>query len=159
MRCRLRASRSTQQGGSVSRSRHHTGWAGALGVASELSRRGYDAAITLGNTPSLDLICSSPGQTRFTVQVKTVTSKTWVRIRKTMLELDPQPDLFFAIVFIPEDSAMPLEYYILTNHEVYETYRRQRKTKLDGQPYRPGFEGIGWRDVKSHAARWDKLPK
>lgn len=141
------------------RSRHYTAWAGALGVASELSRRGHDAAITLGNTPSLDLICSSPGQARFTVQVKTVTSKTWVRIRKTMLELDPQPDLFFAIVFIPADSARPLEYCILTSAEVHKIYCGQRKTKLDGQPYKPGFEGVGWRDVQPHAGRWDKLPQ
>jgi hypothetical protein len=143
----------------VPRSRHHTGWSGALGVASELSRRSYDAAITLGNTPSLDLICSSPGQSRFTVQVKTVTSKTLVRIRKTALERDPQPDLFFVVVFISADPAMPLEYYVLENEEVHEAYCRQRKTRLDGQPYKPGFEGLGWSDVKPHAGRWDKLPQ
>jgi hypothetical protein len=143
----------------VPRSRHHTGWAGALGVASELSRRSYDAAITLGNTPALDLICSSSGQKRFTVQVKSNTTKTWVRIRKEALERDPQPDLFFAFVFIPVDSTMPFEYYILTNAEVHEAYRRQVKTKRDGQPYKPGFEGIGWIDVSPHPGGWDKLPQ
>ncbi|HZL63727.1 MAG TPA: hypothetical protein VFD50_02105 [Thermoleophilia bacterium] len=143
----------------MKRSRHHTGWSGALGVASELSRRGYDAAITLGNTPSLDLICSSPGRKRFTVQVKSNTTKTWVRIRKEALELDPQPDLFFAFVFIPTDSTMPLEYCILTSAEIHEAYLRQPKVRRDGQPYKLGSAGIAWREVQPHASRWDKLPQ
>lgn len=143
----------------MKRSRHYTGWAGLLGVASELSRRSYDAAITLGNTPALDLICSSPAGQRFTVQVKSNTTKTWVRIRKSMLEADPQPDLFFAIVFIPADPALPFEYFILTSAEVHEAYRCQAKTKRDGKPYKPGFEGIGWIDVKPHPGGWEKLPK
>ena len=58
----------------ATRSTQHTGAAGTLAVASELSRRGYDAAITLGNTPTLDILCSSPDGTPFTVQVKSVSS-------------------------------------------------------------------------------------
>lgn len=142
----------------MGRSRHHTGWAGALGVASELSRREYDAAITLGNTPTLDLICSSPGGRSFTVQVKTASSRTWILIKKAILLAEPRNDLYFAIVFIPPDRAKPLEYHILTHAEVCAAYNRQSKTRRDGEPYKTGMEGIGWADVKNHAGRWDKLP-
>lgn len=142
----------------MARSKHHTGWAGALGMASELSRRGYDAAITLGNTPSLDLICSSPEGRRFTVQVKTASTKTWVYVQKAALEKKPQADLFYAIAFIPPDDGQALQYFILTSAEVHESYQGQRHTKRDGSPYKPGHEGLGWRDVTPHVARWDKLP-
>ena len=140
------------------RSKHHTGWAGALGVASELSRRGHDAAITLGNTPALDLICSSPEGTRFTIQVKTASTKTWVPISKVALDRDAQDDLFYVVAFIPADLSLPFEYYILSSAEVHEAWLGQRKVKLNGQPYKPGFEGLGWGDVKTHLGRWDKLP-
>ena len=142
----------------MARSKHHTGWAGALGVASELSRRGYDAAITLGNTPSLDLICSSPGGESFTVQVKTASTKTWVYVSKAALEKAPRPDLYYAIVFIPPDLDAPLEYYILTSAEAKRAYEGQRKTRRDGEPYKPGHEGLGWRDITPYVACWGKLP-
>src|SRR5262249_31758496 len=87
---------------SVTRSRHHTAWAGALAAAAELSRREYDAAITLGNTPTHDLVCSSPGGTPFTVQVKSVASKNWILIQKSMLENpSPSPTLYFVVVLVP----------------------------------------------------------
>ena len=70
----------------MKRTSHYTAWAGLLALAAELSRRGYDAAITLGNTPSLDLICSSPSGTPFTVQVKSLSAANWVLIQKAMLK-------------------------------------------------------------------------
>jgi hypothetical protein len=48
------------------------GNAGQYFVAGELSRRGYAAAITLGNTPNTDILCSDRHGTRFVhIQVKT----------------------------------------------------------------------------------------
>ena len=142
----------------MGRSRHHTSWAGALAVAAGLSRREHDAAITLGNTPALDLICSSPGEVAFTVQVKSVSSGNWVLIRKSVLEARPRADLFFAVVLVPSDPEKPFEYHILTHKEVCELYQQQRKVRKDGQPYKPGMDGLAWGDVRQHKNRWDKLP-
>lgn len=142
----------------MQRSRHYTGWAGLLALAAELSRRGYDAAITLGNTPALDLICSSPGGERFTVQVKSASAANWVRIQRAMLEAKPKTDLFVAVVLVPIATERPFEFHILTHREACELYSRQRRTRLDGQPYKPGFEGLAWSDVRLHVSRWDKLP-
>ena len=48
------------------------GNAGQFRVASELCRRGYSAAITLGNTPNVDILCSSDdGSKSICIQVKT----------------------------------------------------------------------------------------
>ena len=144
----------------MERSRHHTAWAGALAVAAELSRNRYDAAITLGNTPALDLICSSPGQKSFTVQVKSVASSTFVLIQKKHLEGPPRDDLYFAVVLVPPpDVLQPFVFHILTHTEVCEIYGNYSGLKKDGQPYKAGMEGLSWADVKPFRDRWAKLPK
>jgi hypothetical protein len=143
----------------MERARHYTGWAGLLAVAAELSRRGYDASITLGNTPALDLICSSPAGEPFKVQVKSASGPNWVRIQKALLEATPKIDLFLAVVLVPKDTRRPFEFYILTHSEACDLYGKQRRTRLDGRPYKPGFEGLSWGDVRPYVSRWDKLPK
>src|SRR5438874_6148655 len=41
-------------------------------IAGELCRRGYSAVVTLGNTPNVDILCSTQQGTRFAhIQVKT----------------------------------------------------------------------------------------
>jgi hypothetical protein len=143
----------------MERSKHHTAWAGALAVAAELSRNGYDAAITLGNTPTLDLICSSPGQKSFTVQVKSISSSTFVLIQKKHLEGPPRDDLYFAVVLVPPPHVpQPFVFYILTHTEVCDIYGHYSGLKKDGQPYKGGMEGLSWADVKAFQDRWDKLP-
>ncbi len=142
----------------MSRSKHHTGWAGALAVAAELSRREFDAAITLGNTPALDLICASPSGTSFTVQVKSLTVANCVLIPKRMLEEEPKARLLFCAVLVPTDPDRPFEFFILTHREVCALWSRMPKVKKNGEAYRPGFEGLNWGDIKPHKDRWDKLP-
>ena len=142
----------------MTRTPHHTGWAGALAVAAEVSRRGYDAALTLGNTPALDLICSSPEGSTFTVQVKSSSSPNWIRISLKYLECHPAPGLFFAVVLVPIDADLPFAFHILTHREVCALYAKQSRTRRDGVPLKPGHEGIGWADAIKHASRWDKLP-
>ncbi len=143
----------------MKRSRHHTGWAGALAVAAELSRRGYDATLTFGNTPSLDLLCASPNGKPFKVQVKSLTSGNAVLIQKTLLDTDPQPDLFFAVVLVPDKDEAPMEFRILMHCEITELWKTMPKVKKDGQPYKPGMDGLNWGVVKPRKGGWDKLPK
>lgn len=139
------------------RSNHHTGAAGTLAVASELSRRGYDAAITLANTPTLDILCSSPDGVSFTVQVKSASSKNWVRVREEHLT-GPVEGLFFVVVLIPDDLSAQCVFHILTHAEVCESHARQPKTRRDGRKLVAGWEGLPWRDVAAHEGQWKKLP-
>ena len=143
----------------MKRSRHHTSWAGALSVAAELSRRGYDATLTFGNTPSLDLLCSSPDGKPFKIQVKSLTTGNAVLIQKSLLDVVPQPDLFFAIVLVPAKEEAPMEFRILTHREVTELWKSMPKVKKDGQPYKPGMDGLNWGVVKPYKGGWEKLPK
>ena len=141
------------------RSKHHTGWAGALAVAAELSRRGHDAAITLGNTPALDILCSSPTGKPFKVQVKSVSRPNWVQIQRIHLEPPVYQDLYFAVVWVNEDNAKPFVFHILSHAEVCDDYSRQPKTRRDGKALIPGREGVAWRPlVEKNIDQWGKLP-
>ena len=70
----------------MTRSRHHTAWAGAFAVAAELSRREYDAAITVGNSvPTLSSQSVNPGVTSggnslFTNTISNVSTGTGLNI-------------------------------------------------------------------------------
>jgi len=143
----------------MKRTRHHTGWAGALYVAAELSRIGYDAALTFGNTPSLDLLCASPNGKPFKIQVKSLTTGNAVLIKKSLLDTAPQSDLFFAIVLVPAKEEAPMEFRILTHHEVIKLWNSMPKVKKDGQPYKPGMDGLNWGVVKPYKGGWEKLPE
>ena len=47
-----------------------TQWAAQFAVASELCRRNYKVALTLGNHPMIDLMVVSPNDAKFNVDVK-----------------------------------------------------------------------------------------
>lgn len=143
----------------MGRSKHHTAWAGALAVAAELSRRGYDATLTFGNTPALDLLCASPNGKPFKVQVKSLTKGNAVLIQKFMMELKPHPDLFFAIVIVPASETEIMEFRIMTHHEVVKHWQEMPKIKKDGKPYKAGMEGLNWGIVKPYIGGWEKFPK
>ena len=72
---------------------------------------------------------------------------------------EPQPDLFFAIVIVPIGHEDPMQFRILTHQEVVKHWKERRKVKKDGQPYKPGMDGLNWGTVKPYSGGWDKLPK
>lgn len=127
-------------------------------VAAELSRREYDAAITIGNTPKRDLLCTAPSGATFALQVKGARTRNWVLIQRALLEAGPQSDLYLVVVLVPSDTERAFEFHILTHAEACDLYGRQRKVKRDGTPYATGMEGLDWSDVSPHKDRWDKLP-
>jgi hypothetical protein len=143
----------------MKRSRHHTAWAGALATAAELSRRSYDAAITLGNTPTLDLLCASPSGKPFKIQVKSLSYPNAVLIQKSMLDTAPLEDLYFVVALVPVASDQPFRFFVLTHAEVVAVWRTAPKTTPSGQPHKPGWDGLNWGTVKTHEGRWEKLPK
>jgi len=52
------------------RSSHQTQWAAQFAAASELCRRSYQVALTLGNQPSVDIMVMSPNGYQFKIDVK-----------------------------------------------------------------------------------------
>jgi hypothetical protein len=127
-------------------------------VGSELCRRGYDVALTVGNTPTKDLMCESPARRVFKVQVKGTSTKNFVLVQKRVLEAATDDGLVFVVVLVPPDSAEGIQFFVLTHAEVQAAHRAQPKTKRSGDPHKPGFEGMNWGQVVAHESRWDKLP-
>lgn len=140
-------------------SKHHTSWAGVFATGAELSRRRYAVAVTIGNTPSMDLLCVSPEGRPFKVEVKSAATPNYVPIQKWILEGDLQHDLVFVIVYVHPDTTIPFQFFLLTHQEVKDAWDAMPKTKPSGEPYKPGWEGLKWKDVMPHEGRWDKLPR
>lgn len=78
-------------------SKHSTQWAAQFAVASELCKRGYEVAFTMGNaTPLADLMVVSPRKSSFLIDVKGQrTSGFWqVRDREEVRD-----DLYYVMAF------------------------------------------------------------
>ncbi len=142
----------------MTRSRHHTGWTGTFAAAAELSRRGYDVAITIGNTPHYDLLCASPSGRPLKVQVKSLADSNFVFIQKAFLEMPSDADLYLIVVLVPQASTIPYRFFISSHTETGMLWASTRKTKLNGEPYKAGAEGLSWSTVKSLEERWETLP-
>ena len=118
-------------------------------------RRGHHAC----EHATLDILCSSPGATPFTVQVKSVSrNNQWVLVRKEHLTGPAKDALFSVVVLVPDDLSKPCAFHIITHAEACENFARQPKTRKDGQQLVAGWEGLAWRDVAAQAGQWGKLP-
>jgi hypothetical protein len=136
----------------IARRGRRTQWAAQFAVASELCKRGYEVAFTMGNcTPVADLMVISPiNRTPFLVDVKGLYAKNpWVISRK------PKRDqLFYILSFVPDDA--PNEFFILTQEEVL-SYVGAELVRL-GRPPDYRMTGILWKQALAHRGRWDVLP-
>jgi hypothetical protein len=84
-------------------------------VAGELCRRGYAAALTMGNTPNTDILCSNLEGTKFVhVQVKTFVPGSRTCSVGMKAEQDLGPRFFWVLGGIPlSDSTSPFGYYVV----------------------------------------------
>src|SRR6266480_6219255 len=84
-------------------------------IAGELCRRGYSAVVTLGNTPSVDILCSNQKGTRFAhIQVKTFVPGTRTCSVGIKAMKNVGPTFFWVLGGIPlVNSDKPFEYYVI----------------------------------------------
>jgi hypothetical protein len=133
-------------------------WSSTFYVAAELVRRKYLVSLTLGEAPGPDLLVISPNGKPFKVEVKSLRRHNFWLIG----EVSPQDDLFYILVFVPEDVSQPPKFCILTSSELkreIDNYQKKllakgrRITKLEyGIPFRNAFK-------PEYENAWDKLPK
>jgi hypothetical protein len=92
---------------------HQTQWAAQFAVASELCKRGYQVALTLGNHPSIDLMVVSPEGAHFLVDVKG-------QYKENFWPITPKEaqGLFYILAFVPDGK--PNQFYILTQEAAQE---------------------------------------
>ena len=143
--------------------RHQTQWAGQIGVAHEMTRRGYLVAFTMGNAPSVDLLCQSPKGQVFPVQVKSLKSKNYFLYQESLR--DCNPDLCFVFVLVPETPSQPPEYFVLNNAQFQridkEEEARFKKIETErGRPYAKFSPGISYGTLNRDEFRnaWHNLP-
>ena len=127
---------------------YQTQWAGQFGVAHELSRRGYLVTFTTGNAPAVDLLCQSPSGIAFSVQIKSISSKTSFLFQKSLLK--SAKNRFFVFVLIPELVSKPPEYFVLNNEQFLDLHEEQRQIleesdKKKGKTNRANLLGVNYR--------------
>lgn len=98
------------------------GNAGQFRVASELCRRGYSAAITLGNAPNVDILCSSDdGSKSICIQVKTFRLGAHKCPLTIAAERISREDFFWVFLGLDDqlsEAERPAEFYVLPASEL-----------------------------------------
>jgi len=117
----------------------------------------------MGNAPTVDLICISPNKQKFSVQVKSLRSKTYFIYQKSLLA--PNLDLYIIFVLVPEAPLEPAEYFVLNNTQFLsiveeENNRLKEAEKVRGKPYADFSPGIIYRTLNREEFRnaWHNLP-
>lgn len=141
-------------------SSHQTQWAAQFAVASELCKRGYQVALTLGNHPAVDLMVQSPNGTKFTVDVKGLQGRNpWVVRAKSL-----QDGLFYIFAFVPTGAAN--RFHIATQKEVnaalkakYEVDRKRALAKGKTMPSEDKirFSCLLFKLESQWADKWEEL--
>src|SRR6266700_2032822 len=90
-------------------SSHQTQWAAQFAVASELCKRGYEVALTMGNHPLIDLMVISPKKhVQFQVDVKGQYKPNFWPVRPKK----KTKNLFYVLAFVPKGANN--QFFILT---------------------------------------------
>jgi hypothetical protein len=141
------------------RSSHRTQWAAQFAVASELCKRGYEVAFTMGNHPSVDLLVNSPNQVAFSVDVKGLYKKNFWAVRAKKA----RHNLFYILAFVPDEGQN--QFFILTQDAVNKeieadlTVARTRAAAQGRSAEKIGnFTGMTWGRAEAHKSAWKILP-
>ncbi|MGH6770260.1 MAG: hypothetical protein ACRECO_14695 [Xanthobacteraceae bacterium] len=136
------------------RSAHRTQWAAQFAVASELCKRNYQVALTLGNHPAIDLMVISPKGTPFLIDVKGLYKPAFWGVR----EKPERDNLYYVFALVPDTGSN--QFFILTQRQVNEGIGRYRESGLArGRTEQKValFTGVPWNYVQPFTD-WNALP-
>ena len=136
----------------ISRKRYLTQWAAQFAVAGELCKRGYEVALTMGNTtPEADLMVVAPlRKEMFLIDVKGQSTKSFWRIR----EKAKRSNLFYVLAYVP--IGKPNRFFVLPQHELSKL---MKKYEHSGVKFDPRFSGVNWTAPFPYEDKWELLPK
>jgi hypothetical protein len=133
-----------------------------MATAAELSRRGYDVAFTLGNTPKIDLLCSLPGGHAFKVQVKGVSHHSGPYVQTSFFKEPAEPMLFLVVVFVPPlgDELKPFRFFVLSHQQAIDAWKEMPEFHRDGiTPYtEKDGDGLNWGSITPFEGKWGIFP-
>lgn len=155
------AVRKIKAGGRSKLSGIQVGIAGEYLVASELSRLGYVASLTLRNTRGIDILASTRDATKSVgIQVKTSqrAKPRWVLTKKA--EQDVAENLFYVFVCLPPES--PATFHIVPRAIVGQYVRDDNRRWLEtpgkrGQRHRASGVRVFQDRGNDYRNRWDIL--
>jgi hypothetical protein len=139
----------------IKRKNHYTEWAALFATGAELARRGYDVALTLGNTPKVDLLCSVPNGELFKVQVKGMSDRSGNFIQPHFFDDKEDPGLLFITVNVPSGDKEPFEFFIMTHGDIKSVLEGLNEKKK--KTVREGW-GFTYKEIKNYKDKWEKLP-
>src|SRR5450759_4323664 len=132
--------------------RHQTQWAAQFAVASELCKRGYEVAFTLGhNTPIEDLMVISPKRKyHFLIDVKGLANANfWLIAHRKVRD-----DLFYILAHSP--LGKPNHFFILTHAETNVLIDKHLRRNKLGKKWRAGFN---FTNAYPYENCWSTLPQ
>jgi hypothetical protein len=117
----------------------------------------------MGNAPTVDLLCKSPNEQDFSVQVKSLRSKTYFIYQESLLA--PNPNLYIVFVLVPEAPSGPAGNFVLNNAQFLslvkeENARLKEAERVRGKPYAAFSPGINYATLNRDEFRnaWHNLP-
>lgn len=130
--------------------------AGEYGVCAELSKRGYDASITLGNAKATDVVIFLEDKSFRRIEVKSSRSTRFVTgfFQKYFDNSRIHPD-FWILVHI--DSENLSHYYILTHEEMGEI--QMKRNEMDKWEKIEGCDNVLLRDLEPFKDKWDIIER
>lgn len=147
---------------------HQTQWAAQFAVGSELCRRNYQVALTLGNHPETDLMVVSPEGTQFLVDVKgqhilfdrgRFVDNPWPVSPKKKRERI----LFYIFASVPDPQDGEVSFTVMTEGEVNEhieaNTRAWRARNADRENRKDPMPSVSGKFVQEHHGGWPKLPQ
>jgi len=137
------------------RSSHRTQWAAQFAVASELCKRGYQVALTLGNHPVIDLMVVSPSGKQFAIDVKGLYKPTFWGVR----EQEKRDNLFYLFAYVPDTAAN--RFFIVPQGKVSKgiaAYRAKGIAKGRDPDVTKLWPGVPWGFVLPYENAWQLLP-
>lgn len=142
--------------------KYHLSIAGEFYVAAQLQRYEVHAVVTYGNAKKADVVVFSSESKRYLeIEVKSTGENKWV-IGGRVPEKSEKP---WVLVFFPEETLDPPEFYILTQAEMngiltleQNDYFEKYKMK-HGEDYgdRPGVTSIKKKDIVQFKNKWDTI--
>jgi hypothetical protein len=136
-----------------SRNPHRTQWAAQFAVASELCKRGYEVALTMGNnTPLADLMIVSPEtKKQFLVDVKGRYLRNAWRIKRR----EGRDNFFYVLAYVPNKGSN--QFFILKQGDVHTYVEIELKRLKKAKDHK--LTGISWKQAENHQDRWEILPR
>jgi hypothetical protein len=141
------------------RPHHRTQWASQFAVASELCKRDYQVALTLGNHPAVDLMVISPTGKQFGIDVKGVYKRNFFPVKPRT----PRDGLFYVLTYVPTDE--PNQFFVMTQRQIndaiqtnWDKYRTKHGLPLSDVSENK-FPGVEWNLAKPYLDKWRTLPK